>query len=126
MPMGRAATCPFRGLRFLHLCPITFLLVMAACVPAMAAEPDRAGDFRKHVQPILTEFCYQCHDADSKKGGVALDKFASDNALLENRELWYKALKMLRAGMMPPRNKPKPSAEQTEQIIDWIKSAVFK
>jgi hypothetical protein len=60
------------------------------------------------------------------KGKVAFDEFTSDQALLENRDLWWKALKNLRAGMMPPAKKPQPAAEQKLQIADWIKSAVFK
>lgn len=57
---------------------------------------------------------------------MSFDQFDSDTALLENRELWWKAMKMLRAGLMPPRNKPHPSTEQVEQIEQWIKGSVFK
>src|SRR5262249_24795705 len=66
------------------------------------------------------------HGGGSKKGGVAFDQFKSDTALLENRELWWKAMKMLRAGMMPPKNKPRPTPEQLEQIEKWIKSSSFQ
>jgi hypothetical protein len=105
------------------------LVVLAAavsCPPAVAGELEGAARFRKDVEPILAEFCTGCHSAASKKGGVVLDQFDSDAALLENRDLWWKALKMVRAGMMPPKNKARPTAEQLGQLETWVKGSVFK
>jgi len=82
--------------------------------------------FRKQIQPVLTEFCYDCHADGANEGGVAFDEFKSDEATLQNPELWWKALKNLRAGLMPPVRKPQPTADQKERIEQWIKTAVFK
>jgi hypothetical protein len=90
-----------------------------------AAEPEGASQFHKSIEPILTQFCFDCHGAGSKRGGVSFDQFPSDAVLLENRDLWWRALKMLRAGIMPPKNKPRPDAEQIDLIAQWIKTAVF-
>src|SRR6266404_633801 len=106
----------------------TFALLATAgwCPIALAAEPEGAPQFRKQIEPILIEFCIGCHNAELKKGGITFEQMESGSALLENRDLWWKALKMLRAGLMPPRNKPRPSAEQIVQIENWIKGSVFK
>jgi mono/diheme cytochrome c family protein len=93
--------------------------------PISAAELPGGAAFHREVQPVLKEFCYDCHGDGAKKGNVSFDTFASDQALLDEQELWWKALKMLRAGLMPPENKPRPSGEQQQQIETWIKSAVF-
>src|SRR5438552_10574457 len=76
---------------------------------ASAAESDGADSFRKSVEPILADYCYGCHSGETAKAKVAFDGFKSDRELLENRELWWKALKQLRAGFMPPRDQPRPS-----------------
>src|SRR5712671_5057314 len=94
--------------------------------PASAAEVQAVLQFRSEIQPILAEFCYDCHADGANKGGVAFDEFKSDQVLLEDRDLWWKALKNLRAGLMPPQKKPQPSIEQKERIERWIKSAVFQ
>jgi hypothetical protein len=109
-----------RGLAF------ALLAFAVSCSSSFAAELEGAKSFHKEIEPILEEFCSDCHGGGSKKGGVAFDQFKSDTALLENRELWWKAMKMLRAGMMPPKNKPRPTAEQLEQIEKWIKSSSFQ
>src|SRR5262249_37193670 len=102
------------------------LLLVAPISHLRAAESEGAIQFHKTIEPVLTRFCYECHGQGSKRGGVALDQFASDKAILENRDLWWRAMKMLRAGIMPPKNKPRPSAQQVDQIAQWIKSAVFQ
>jgi hypothetical protein len=102
------------------------LLVAFSWSSASAAEPEGATQFRKHVEPILVQLCVGCHNSELKKGGVTFDQFESTTALLENRDLWWKALQMLRAGIMPPKNKPRPTAEQLAQIEKWIKHSAFK
>jgi hypothetical protein len=105
-----------------------FALLAAAgfCSFSGAAESERAMQFRKDIEPILAEFCFGCHNTELKKGGVAFDQVESSPALLENHDLWWKALKMLRAGLMPPNKRPRPTADQLVQIEQWIKRSVFK
>jgi hypothetical protein len=104
----------------------TTWLALAVCsLHSRATEVPGGAQFRKDVQPILTEFCYDCHADGANKGGVALDEFKSDQVLLEDHDLWWKALKNLRANLMPPAKKPQPTDEQKRQIEQWIKTAVF-
>jgi hypothetical protein len=81
---------------------------------------DAAADFNKNIQPILKEYCFDCHGDGAKKGNVAFDELKSSDALL-NHDLWLKVLKNTRAGLMPPEKKPKPSAEDRAKLERWIK-----
>jgi hypothetical protein len=104
---------------------IAFLIVFEIGVPFhLLAAADATGEFRKTVQPILTEFCYDCHGDGAKKGNVAFDELKSDDAVL-NHELWSKVLKNLRAGTMPPEKKARPSIEQQQKLEHWVKYAAF-
>jgi len=91
---------------------------------AAADSPD-AAEFHKTIQPILQNYCYDCHGDGANKGNVAFDQFKSDQAALENRDLWWKALKNVRAGIMPPANKPRPTSAEQAQLAHWIKTDVF-
>ena len=95
------------------------------CTAVSGAEVSTAAEFRKDVQPILKEFCYDCHADGAKKGDIAFDELMTDSALT-NHELWAKVLKNVRAGMMPPAKKPQPSAEQREHLTRWIKYSAFE
>ncbi len=109
-----------------RLLSLPFLLTAFAPPCVLAAGPTSSVRFQKEVKPILTQFCIGCHNAELKKGGIAFDQVDGNPALLEDRQLWWKTLKMVRAGIMPPKNKPHPEAKQIEQIVSWIKSSAFK
>src|SRR5438477_1345684 len=96
--------------------------ILGSC--SAAAEVSAAAHFRKEIQPLLSQYCYDCHGDGEKKGNVAFDELKIDDALL-NHDLWLKVLKNTRAGLMPPAKKPRPSSEQQQKLEQWIKSDAF-
>src|SRR4030095_5643871 len=92
---------------------------------AAETSTSAASDFHKNIEPILTEYCYDCHADGMNKGKVSFDELGSDEALTGNYELWLKVLKNLRAGLMPPQKKPRPGPEDQERIENWIKYEAF-
>jgi hypothetical protein len=73
---------------------------------------------------LLKQYCYDCHGDGSEKGKVAFDKL-SEQELFARRDLWFGALKNLRAQLMPPQKKPQPTAAEIKQIQNWIKRDIF-
>ncbi len=104
---------------------LAFLAVLVNPLRAGADSAQGATLFHDQIRPLLETYCFDCHGDGAHKGNVAFDEFKSDQSVLTNRDLWWKALKNLRAGMMPPSKKPQPSPEQEREIVQWIKSAVF-
>jgi hypothetical protein len=105
---------------------IIFLALPAAPLASAevpARKPAAKAQLKK-IEPILDRFCFDCHGGGSKRGGVAFDP-VEPGTLLADRDLWWKTLKMLRAGLMPPKGKPRPSAEQIETLAEWIKRSAF-
>ncbi len=92
---------------------------------SMAADQTTAVDYKKNIQPILEEYCYDCHGDGEQRAGVALDELNPAHDFLDAREVWWKALKNLRAGLMPPHRKSQPTPEQKQLIAQWIKTTVF-
>jgi hypothetical protein len=101
------------------------VFVSLLTVPASWAAAVGSVEFRRDIQPVIQEYCYDCHGDGVDKGGVAFDEFNPDKDLGSSQDLWWRALKNLRAGMMPPPKKPRPSAAQTALIEEWIKARVF-
>ncbi len=106
-----------------RLLAIFALVLSAAASPG--AEPGAAENFRRQIEPILGNYCYDCHADGERKGNVAFDEFKSDAALLGGHELWLGVLKNMRAGLMPPKKKPQPTAEERRRIEEWIKFEAF-
>lgn len=80
--------------------------------------------FHRDVAPILEDYCYDCHGDGMAKGKVAFDDL-SDSDLTSRTDLWFAALKNLRANIMPPAGRPRPSPAEASKIADWIKYSAF-
>jgi len=106
-------------------CLTLTLLLGFRLLGADAAVPTRVEHFRSEVQPLLTKYCSDCHLDGMKKGGVAFDSFESEQALTADTLLWFKVLKNVRAGLMPPQNKPRPDPEEQARLASWIKHDAF-
>jgi hypothetical protein len=102
------------------------LVVLAVLCPCSSgADSQRAARFDKDIQPILAEYCYDCHGDGMNKGQVSFDEFKSHEERLGRRDLWRAVLKNVRAGLMPPEKKPRPSAPELRRLEAWIKGEVF-
>ncbi len=99
-------------------------IILLGCSPAFSKEV--VPDFRHDIRPVLEKYCFDCHADGANKGNVAFDAFKSDKEVLEDRDLWWRALKNLRAGIMPPQKKPQPPSVEKDRIALWIKRAVFE
>lgn len=85
-----------------------------------------ALDYERDIEPILIDFCYDCHGDGMDKGKVALDVYQTNAERLNDKELWLRVIKNLRAELMPPSDKPQPGDKQLRQLENWIKRAVFE
>jgi mono/diheme cytochrome c family protein len=113
------------------LCARWNWLAAVAVLSMVPASGLRAGEtvlerFDDKIAPIFIDHCYQCHESAVAKGNVALDKFTSAEAIAANPNLWWSVLKNVRAGIMPPAGKPRPTSEELAALADWIKRDVFK
>ena len=99
---------------------------LAGLFPGAARAADRIEEkFDQQIRPILEDYCYACHGNGLKKGGVNLDGFAADQARLRDNELWWRVLKNVRAGIMPPAGKPRPTIHEGRLLEEWIKYGAF-
>ena len=110
-----------RGARPSHMRMYRFVVLSVMLVGTVTA-----ADFQKDIQPLLQQYCSDCHMDGSKKGDMSLDEYPSLEAHLQNQKLWSAVWEMLRADMMPPFKKPQPNTDERQRIITWIQREVFK
>jgi mono/diheme cytochrome c family protein len=91
----------------------------------VAAEGDPAlQKFEADIQPVLDQYCYDCHGNGSSKGGVQLDGFETA-AALKDHKLWMRALNNVRTHLMPPAGKTPLPPEAAAKLAAWIKRDAF-
>ena len=116
----------YAALKFRPLPGLLFVMLALPFVGSdMAGADTAAAKFRREIEPILKEYCYDCHADGANKGQVAFDEFKSDQDILAKPELWSAALKNVRAGLMPPQKKARPSEAQIKALEKWVKADAF-
>ena len=89
------------------------------------ASPVRAAEvagwqFEKNVQPLMAEFCAKCHGEEKPKGDFQISSLLPTLKDRTVRDHWAVVLKQLKSGEMPPEDKPRPTAEDTDSLMKWI------
>ncbi len=77
------------------------------------------------AQELIRQYCFDCHGAGQTEGNISLDGIGDSNGSESDRQLWWKVLKNVRAGVMPPPGMDRPTAEEQLVIGNWIKFQVF-
>jgi len=73
------------------------------------------------VEKILDSRCLDCHDAETRKGGINLTELLANNNLNEPKTaaLWEKVDQVVQAGEMPPKKKEPLTALEKAQLAKW-------
>jgi mono/diheme cytochrome c family protein len=100
------------------------LLLSLAFAPSRwrAQGAQSPTDFDRSVVPFLARTCYQCHNAELKSGGLNLEGLRTSSSITQNREIWERVLRKLRAGEMPPKSLPRPNPEELKTVVSWIEA----
>jgi hypothetical protein len=112
--------------------PVSSFFMRTAFAVAVTVSCGRAGTleplapYKEKIRPILEASCFECHADGAKKGGVAFDEHISDAALMTDKDLWFRVLKNVRNGLMPPPDKKQPAAEQKLALQQWIKAGALQ
>jgi hypothetical protein len=91
---------------------------------APAAATPAAAAFHRDVEPIIEDYCYECHGDGARKGKVAFDEL-SDADLTARPDLWFAVLKNLRSNIMPLAGHERPTPHEADAIVRWIKYSAF-
>ena len=88
---------------------------MANPGPKTTSAPQRGEQYRT----IVTQYCVSCHNERTKTAGLMFDRMDFTN-VAAGAEIWEKAVRKLRVGMMPPQGAPQPDPAAREALVSWL------
>jgi mono/diheme cytochrome c family protein len=94
------------------LLPASAALCLAAHAQAATLPAPYSG--------FLEARCFDCHDSETKKGGLDLAALSFDLDSPETFSKWAKVHDLVRDGEMPPKNKKRPPREETEALLAFL------
>src|SRR2546421_2431044 len=86
--------------------------------------PVMAGDTPVTVRQFVEKNCVECHDTDTKKGGLDLTALKFDPANSTNFSRWVLVHDRVSNGEMPPKKKPRPEATELEVFTKSLASSL--
>ena len=94
-----------------------FLMFLAAGTLAVQAAPSPS--FKRDALPFLEQYCFDCHDAETKKGELALDELTEVTP--ESFGVWKRVWEQVALKEMPPKKKKnQPDAMERLRLSNWI------
>jgi len=73
------------------------------------------------IQPFFNQHCTQCHDADTKEGGLDLTSLDRDLGKADVFARWVKIHDRIASGEMPPKDQPRPAADERRAVLKRLK-----
>jgi hypothetical protein len=85
-----------------------------------AAGADAPGDrvYVERVRPLLEARCVSCHSGDEPEGELDLERL--EPAIPARERAWNAVRRRVRAGEMPPLEKPALVAEDRADLLAWL------
>jgi len=72
---------------------------------------------------MLDQYCVACHNQRVKTAEVAFDN-ADLTKVGDHAELWEKAIRKLKAGMMPPPGARRPEKATADAFASWLETSL--
>lgn len=104
-------------------------------MPRAAAQAPKKLTYDEHVQPLLREKCFSCHNQDKQRGGVALHNYlavmegGSSGKIVQpgdpEASKLFRVMAHLEEPIMPPKSPKLPDAN-LNLIRDWIKGGALE
>jgi len=95
-----------------------FSLLFAATAALAAADLPPAG------RRFVAKHCFECHDAEMKKGGLDLTALKFEPANPTNFSTWVLVHDRVMLGEMPPKKKTRPETTELEAFTKSLSSSL--
>jgi mono/diheme cytochrome c family protein len=84
--------------------------------------PREPGDPAPH-RALIDRYCVTCHSDRVKTASLTLEK-RDLSRVPEDAEVWEKALRKLRGGMMPPQGMPRPAQSNIDALVSFLETSI--
>ena len=100
------------------------LIAISTSFSALAQDSTVGINSAEHAQwGMLDQYCLECHNYEDWAGEVAFD-LMTPGSLMEEPDVWEKAVRKLRGRLMPPPGSPQPEQKNINEFVSWVESTL--
>src|SRR5580658_4624161 len=93
---------------------------LASVAPVFAATPQASLSAQR---AMLDHYCVTCHNQKAKTANVMFDTLDLTQ-VGKDAEVWERAVRKLRGGMMPPPGMPRPDAATVNSFVTFLEASL--
>lgn len=82
--------------------------------------------FEKRIVPFLERYCLDCHDEETAKGRLSLERIDPTIAGGPDFEKWRILFERVKFHDMPPAKADQPAATEREVLLGWIRGKLLE
>src|SRR5690349_5103692 len=101
------------------------LMVAAGAEAQQGARPAPAAANADPNQALIDRYCVTCHNQRLKTAKVEFDSLELAHPE-KNAVVWERAIRKLRAGMMPPPGAPRPPVATAQALAAYLETTLDK
>src|SRR6266540_5480876 len=94
------------------------------CLWLAVAAWSRAADLRPGGRAFVERHCFECHDTETKKGGLDLSALKFDPTDSTNFAAWVLVHDRVSSGQMPPKKKPRPEPAELDAFTRSLSTSL--
>lgn len=97
-------------------------ILMPAMLVLFCGRMVSGDEFSEVVQPFVTRYCLECHNASEARGELDFTKFSSPRDVIDNFRRWSAVVEFVSTGEMPPADSPQPPATESAAFATAIRN----
>ncbi len=105
-------------------CACRHRLLLVAVLALLVVRPAGAVEAGTPDDAFVSDHCARCHNDVSPKGRLDLTGLAFDPGDPANLAIWIKVHDRLKAGEMPPKDRPRPDASRQAAFVEGLARAI--
>jgi hypothetical protein len=96
------------------------IAIAAGSYTWLAHSPERRAE---HNWSAFGRYCVDCHNQYDYTANIAFDTMTS-GSVLQKPEVFERAVRKLRAHMMPPPGSPQPDGDTVDSLVGWLEASL--
>lgn len=107
--------------------PSVYWILPLVLLPLRAtAESLKAQAKPSKPDALLERYCTECHDSDTHKGGLDLEKLPFDLTGRTTQSTWENIFERVQSGSMPPPKADQPGANERQKILAALQGPLLE
>ena len=102
---------------------LLFFVVSAVFISQANSAYSQSSRNDRQRLGMIEEYCLGCHNFEDYAGSLDLETLLVDD-ISQNAEHWEKAIRKMRAGMMPPPGQDRPNDRNYLALTEWLENKI--